>query len=166
MGYFRKNPNGGWGHTFLKKTPGIFRFVTLPLEIPDRMMVHPWKFHKLVLHPWEFPRPKTKTDGNSTQFFYHPWKSHFVFEWSLKFPHSFFSIPQEISCPQPSLLHLIHTTACAHARTCATSLMCVKNSMHDFYLWHLLYGTLERIKWKKEQKHQLWSSWSIFFNLC
>ena len=70
LGYSRKNPNRGcWGHTFLKKTRGIFRFVTLPLEIPDKMELHPWKFHQIVSHPLEFPRPKTKTHGNSTVFF-------------------------------------------------------------------------------------------------
>ena len=70
LGYSRKNPKRGcWGHTFLKKTPGIFRFVTLPLEIPDKMKLHPWKFHQIVSHPLEFPRPKTKTHGNSTVFF-------------------------------------------------------------------------------------------------
>ena len=31
----------GWGHTFLKKNPGIFTFVTLLLEIPDKMKQKP-----------------------------------------------------------------------------------------------------------------------------
>ena len=34
-----------------------------------------------------------------------------------------------------SLLHLIHTIVCEHTSTCATSLMCAKNSTHHFCLW-------------------------------
>ena len=70
LSYSRKNPNTGcWGHTFLKKIPRIFRFLTLPLEIPGKMKLYPWKFHQIVSHPLEFPRPKTKTHGYSTLFF-------------------------------------------------------------------------------------------------
>ena len=78
-----------WGHTFLKKTSGTFRFVTLPLDIPDKMTPHPSEFHKIVLHPLEFPRPKTKTYGDPTQHFLdHLWKFHIlnppclIFFWS------------------------------------------------------------------------------------
>ena len=38
MGYSRKKPNGGWRRYFFKSNPppppGIFKFFTLPLEIP------------------------------------------------------------------------------------------------------------------------------------
>ena len=54
-----------------------------------------------------------------------------------------------------SLLHLMRAIVHAHASTCATSLMHVKNSTHHLGLWHLLSGTLERRKLKKEQKHQI-----------
>ena len=54
-----------------------------------------------------------------------------------------------------SLFYLMHAIACALASTCATSLMCVKNSTHHLGLQHLLSGTLEQRKWKKEQKHQI-----------
>ena len=57
--------------------------------------------------------------------------------------------------PYCSLLHLMCVIACAHASTRVTSLMCVKNSTHHFYLWHLLSGTLEWKKWNKGQKHQI-----------
>ena len=33
---------------FFVKKPGIFRLVTLPLEIRDKSKLHPWKFHKIV----------------------------------------------------------------------------------------------------------------------
>ena len=42
----------------------------LPLEILDKMKLHPWKFHKIVLQPLEFPRVNTKTYGNSTLYFF------------------------------------------------------------------------------------------------
>ena len=87
---------GRWGYTFLKtglriyffeKPPGIFHFVTLPLEITDKTKLTPWIFHKIVLDPLEIPRPKRKTPGNSTFFFLvirgnsasfltNPWKFH------------------------------------------------------------------------------------------
>ena len=71
LGYSRKNPNRtGWGYNFWKKAPGFFRFVTLPLEIPDKMKLHPCKFHKIVLHPLEFPRPKAKIHGILHDFFW------------------------------------------------------------------------------------------------
>ena len=67
MGYSRKNSNRGVEdiYTFLKNPTGIFGFATLPLEIPDKMKLQPWKFHKIVLHPLEFSRQNTKTHGSS-----------------------------------------------------------------------------------------------------
>ena len=59
--------------------PGIFRFFTLLLEIPDKTL-HTWKLQKIVLHPSEIIGPKTKTPGNSAQFFLdHPWRFDAVF---------------------------------------------------------------------------------------
>ena len=76
-GLFQKNPNGRWGYTFLKRSPGNFRFVTLSKEIPGRMRFYHWKFCKFVWHPLEIPKSKTKTHGNSTLVFLeHPWKFH------------------------------------------------------------------------------------------
>ena len=54
-----------------------------------------------------------------------------------------------------ALLNLIWTIACVPASMHATNLMHVKNSMRHSCLWHLLSGTLEQRKWKKEQKHQI-----------
>ena len=33
---------------YFGKTPGVFRFVTLPLEVTDITKFHPWKFCKVV----------------------------------------------------------------------------------------------------------------------
>ena len=56
--------------------PGIFDFFAVPLEIPDKTKLHPWKFHKIVLdllkitrQPWNF----------HLEFLGYPWKVHFVF---------------------------------------------------------------------------------------
>ena len=48
----RKNPNrGSSGQDILvKNIPGIFRFVTLSLQIPDRVKLYSWKFHIIVTH--------------------------------------------------------------------------------------------------------------------
>ena len=81
INYSKKKPqtDGGWGHALLK-TPLEFLIFFLPLEIPDKTKLHPWKIHKIVLHAFEIPRPETKTPGTSTLFFLgHPWKFHFVF---------------------------------------------------------------------------------------
>ena len=57
----------------IEPPPEIFRFFTLPLEIPDKTRPHPSK-SKIVLHPLEILRPKTITplDENSTGFFITP----------------------------------------------------------------------------------------------
>ena len=79
----------GRGNTFLKKHPGIFWFVTLPLEIPEKTNFHPWKlvWPMKILHGFFLNTP-----GNST-----------FFNWPLEFSHVFSSIPLEIPCPRPSL---------------------------------------------------------------
>ena len=47
-------------------------------------------------HPLEIPRSKTKTHGNSIQFFIEqPWKFHFLFDWPLQYPHALSSIHLE-----------------------------------------------------------------------
>ena len=43
-----KPKQGSWGYAFLKKTPGIFRFVILPLDILEKTSFHPWKFCKVL----------------------------------------------------------------------------------------------------------------------
>ena len=82
MGYSRKKTKqgGGWLETYIFELPlEFFIFFTLPLEISEKIKLHPWKFHKIVLHLLEIPRPKTKTTGNSSLFFLgHPWKFYFV----------------------------------------------------------------------------------------
>ena len=102
MDYFRKNPNRkGWGHNFWKKNPGIFRLVTLPLEVPDKMKLIPGNSTKLCYTHWNFqgqkPRPMEIphdffwiTPVISTSFCIDPRKFHILF----------IPVPLEISCPQ------------------------------------------------------------------
>ena len=40
LGLPEKNKQGSWEDIF-EKTPGIFRFLTLPMEIPDKTRLHP-----------------------------------------------------------------------------------------------------------------------------
>ena len=62
LGYSRKKLHRGRLKTYLLESPSTFLFFTLPLEIPDKTKLHPWKFHKFLLDPpEEIPRPKTKT---------------------------------------------------------------------------------------------------------
>ena len=96
-GLFQKNPNkGGWGYTFLKKDPGIFRFVTLSLEIRKKTSFHRWKFCKLCgRYPfWKFQRQKPRPrEIPLSVFLEQPWKFHFFFNWLLELPHALSSIP-------------------------------------------------------------------------
>ena len=102
MGYSKQ---GGWGYTFLKRTPGIFHFFTLPLEIPDKTKVNPGIFLKIVQDSLEIPRAKTKNPGNSTLFCLgHTLKFLFVFNEPLEIPHAISLIPLEIAYLQPHLV--------------------------------------------------------------
>ena len=51
-----------WGveDIFFKKNPEIFRFETLPSEIPDKTKFHNWKFHKIALHHLETTKAKNQ----------------------------------------------------------------------------------------------------------
>ena len=58
--------------TFLWKNLRMYRFVTLRLEIPEKKVIHPRIFCKIVIHSFfglKISRPKAKTHGNSTWFF-------------------------------------------------------------------------------------------------
>ena len=88
VGYSKKIPNRSWGHTFLKKNAVIFKFFTSLMETPEKTKAN--------------RRPKTKTHGNSSLFYFDLWKFHFSFNWPLEFSHAFSSLPLEILCPPPS----------------------------------------------------------------
>ena len=65
------------------------------------------------------------------------------------------SIWSSIFCTLFSLINLMCVITCAHDSTLTTSLMRVKNSTCHFCLWHLLSGTLECRKWKKDKRYQI-----------
>ena len=75
-----KNKQGGSGHTFL--TTGFFYSFTLPLEIPDKSKLHPWKLFKIVFYiVWKFQDQKPRPLENPHNFFLvtprnstYPWK--------------------------------------------------------------------------------------------
>ena len=63
--------------------PGIFHFFTLPLEIPDKAKLNPWKFHiifSLFTHKFHPLRFLLTPAGNSTDmvFLWYPWKFHIL----------------------------------------------------------------------------------------
>ena len=105
MGYSKKKSNqdgggGGWGHTFLK-SPWNFWVSNFTLGIPNKTMLHTWKFHKIAL---------ATPLGNSKAKNQDPWKFCMIFSWSsLEIPLLFqltpgismfyFSIPLEIFNP-------------------------------------------------------------------
>ena len=60
-GLFQKKTEQGRGRGGGGEGPGVFRFFTLHLEIPDKTRLHPQKLHQIVLHPSKILRPKTKT---------------------------------------------------------------------------------------------------------
>ena len=51
---------------FFKQKPKSFRFVTLPLDILDKIKFYPYKFRKIALYLLEIIRLKMTTYVNST----------------------------------------------------------------------------------------------------
>ena len=113
LGYSRKKSKQGQssrtgGHFW--KNPGIFRFVTLPLEIVNSRgkRVHPRKFCKIVVHSFFgleiLTRPKIKTHGNSTWFFLDQLTtprnstSFLINPWNFLMLFHFFNIPTPGIC--------------------------------------------------------------------
>ena len=109
MGYSRTNSNRGLRIYFSEKNPGIFRFVTLALEIPEktRHPFSPWKFQgKRTTHGMEIPHELfLNTPGNSTSFLIDHWNFHMLFQypWCL-----------EVPCPQPYPYQVSHTLCVRH----------------------------------------------------
>ena len=80
MGYSRKNPNSGWGYTYLK-TPWDFLFFYFIPGISDKTKLNPWIFHKIVL---------ATSLGNSKAKNKEPWKFQIIFSWApLEIPLQF-----------------------------------------------------------------------------
>ena len=88
-----------------KRSLWNFSFFTLPLEIPDKLKLHLWKFLKIVLDPIEIPRPKPRpleiphyfllaTVGNFTLFLINSRKFHMIFIW---YPWEYYYIGVNIS---------------------------------------------------------------------
>ena len=106
--YSRKSPNRGGGGLriyFFEKNPRIFRLVTSPLEILDKMKLHPCKFHKIVLHAMDIPRSKSKTPENyALSFLHHPQKFQFILNWPLEFPLAISSILQSL---EDQVVHIV-----------------------------------------------------------
>ena len=100
LSYSWKSPNSGVEDIlFCKKNPRILRFVTLPLEIPEKAFTP--RTSATYWHPLEVSRSKTKSHGNSTcVFLEHPWKFNFFFNWSLEYPDAISPIRQEIPSPK------------------------------------------------------------------
>ena len=135
------------------KTPGIFHFFTLPLEIPDKTQLKPWIFRKIVLDLLEVPRPKTKTPGleilhyfflitlgNSTSFLINPCKFHMLFLWHpwkfqiLKLPVWIFSgIAQEGEWMNEWMI-LLHSNTFSYIFTRGEINVCIRHALSISYL--------------------------------
>ena len=99
MSYFwkKKKQRGGAVEDILfQNPPGIFHFFTLPLEIPGKSKLHPWKLHKTLLHlTWKLQDSKYQDLWKlHIIFFLIPWKFHIIFDTTVL----------EIPYPQPPCL--------------------------------------------------------------
>ena len=85
LAWRNKNWKGeSWGHTtqFFWRTPGIFRFVTLSLEIPDKKSF-------ILLEILQNSNSKNQD----------PWKFHMIFSWlCLEIPHCAWKFPGVSTC--------------------------------------------------------------------
>ena len=107
MGYSKKNKKqvqwgGGVGGAEVINPTRIFHFLTLPLEVPGKTKLHPWKFHKFLF--WtEIPHYFFLVTLLGTLFLINPWKFHMLFLWYpwifhiLKPPCLFFSGIDQLS---------------------------------------------------------------------
>ena len=146
MGYSGKNQTGGLRTYFIETPPGIFHFFILPMEIPEKTKLTPWKFHKFLLDPLEISRPKTKTLEirlyvflinleNSTSFLINPSRT-------LKIPHAISLLPLEIPYAQPPFFFFF--SGIAQCRYLFTSMMIIMILiLKDFWLyWWLIQNYL------------------------
>ena len=118
---------------FFEKTCGIFRFVNLPMEIPDKTMLHPCK---TLLYVLKIPRPKPKTHGKSTWPFFLITLEFLLlsFDWPMEFPHAISPITLKIPpCPQP--LPLFRFFLQMHFKIIQKCLEC----MYDCLIWTLYH---------------------------
>ena len=70
-----KNQKGVFENIHIWKNPWDFCFFTLPLEIPCKIKLLPWKFHKIML-------PICVTSlGNFKTKIQNTWKFHMIFSW-------------------------------------------------------------------------------------
>ena len=152
LGYFRKK-NRGVGDILFWKPP-VEYFIFLPLELPGKTKLHSWKFYKIVLDSLKIPRPKTKSTGNSTQFFLgRPWKFQFVFNQLLEISHALFLIPQEIPYPLSQCFFFFFWNCPLNTQViCIGCLRCQ---------WHT--GELFYYQWPRFD-HLIWEGLKFFFN--
>ena len=95
-------------------------FFSVPLEIPGKTKLHPWKFGKIKLSLGLF---KAKNQGPWKYYMNFSWyplmKFHFVFNQPLEILHVLSLIPPEIIYPQPTP-HTLFGTA-QSGSPCASS---------------------------------------------
>ena len=73
---------------FSENPPGIFGYVTSPLEIPEKISFYPWKFCKIVT-----PLGNSKVKNQDL------WKFHMIFSWTpLEIPLLFSLTPGISTC--------------------------------------------------------------------
>ena len=98
IGLFQKKFKGVWGHTFLGKALKLLLLFSVPLEIPGKAKLHPWKFG-IIINVTSLRNSKAKKSrpleilhdfflvslGISTLFLINPWKLCMLFyEYSWK----------------------------------------------------------------------------------
>ena len=98
IGLFQKKIKGVWGHTFLGKALKFLLLFSVPLEIPGKTKLHPWKFG-IIINVTSLRNSKAKKSrpleilhdfflvslGISTLFLINPWKLCMLFyEYSWK----------------------------------------------------------------------------------
>ena len=109
LGYSRKENSRGLRTYFFEKPLEFFNFFTLPLEIPDKTKLHPWKSHKIALDSLGIARPNHQSSL----------KFHIIFSWlPLEISFAISLIPLEIPYPPPPAPHPVwFSSGTAHLKT-------------------------------------------------